>query len=215
MMPSKYPNLIQENKYQHIYFLSLVELEPSKQVCKKFQLEKSLIFFHAISIQLFINQLFFDYFFTKTFCMICPVFNFCLFSPLNILSLGFLIKSLHNNKKFQYVYVSNLLIMSALIYHFALFCFNSFFQFYFSSIDLFYIFSIIENCCEREEEYERFVSFIFPNFLYLVYECFVYWISYSHTIITCRNAYSIVSCDEESFEKDINDKNKINNGFMN
>ena len=56
-------------------------------------LKKEIVIFHFTNCNIFLIQIILDYKFGKSLCVICPIFNFCLFTPLNFISLFFLIKS--------------------------------------------------------------------------------------------------------------------------
>lgn len=185
-----------ENKENKLYFLCLADIEHSEKMCGKYNLQKSLLFLLIFSCQLFFTQMIFDYLFAKSTCKICPIFNFFLFSPLNYIALAFLIKSQNNKKSVNCIKISNSCIVAAFYYHFLLLIFNSLFGFYFSSVDLFFLYKNREKCCGRLPT-EKMITFIIPNFIYLFYECFMAWISYSYTKLSSISvsSYEIVSSD--------------------
>ena len=180
-----------DNDLENIKFLKLFNIKINNIKLENKKLGKKLIFMHFINCNIFIIQLILDYIFTKSTCIICPIFNFCLFTPLNFVSLFFLIKSFIKVKnKYKYIKLSNLCIAYSFYFHFFLLFFNIIFGYYFSSIDLFYIYKTKNKCCYRDIGIKKFISFTFPNILYLFLEIYIAYLSYLYTKIeSIKNEY--------------------------
>ena len=156
-------------KFLKLFNIRVYELKLDKKI-----LGKKLLFLNFVNCNIFLIQLILDYIFTKSSCVVCPIFNFCLFTPLNFASLFLLIMSFINLKmKYKYIYFSNLCIEYSFYFHCILFFFNHLFGYYFSSIDLFYIYKTRNKCCYRDSGYRKFISFTFPNILYLFLEIYI------------------------------------------
>ena len=69
---------------------------------------------------------------------------------------------------------------SCILFHFALLLFNISFGYFFSSIDLFYIYKVKNKCYHRDKGIKKFLSFTFPNILYLLFELYLTWIYYCY-----------------------------------
>ena len=182
-----------DHNSENIKFLKLFNIKINNIKLENKKLGKKLIFMHFINCNIFIIQLILDYIFTKSTCIICPIFNFCLFTPLNFASLFFLIKSFikpKNKNKYKYIQLSNLCIVFSFYFHIFLFFFNIIFGKYFSSIDLFYIYKTKNKCCYRDIGIKKFISFTFPNILYLFLEIYIAYLSYLYTKIeSIKNEY--------------------------
>ena len=154
-------------------------------------------------------QLILDYIYSKSICVVCPIFNICLFATLNYVSLGFLLKACLDRKNvFKKIYISNLCLMSAFYLHCVLFIFNHLFGFYFSSIDLFFIYKNQKKCCYRDSGFKKIISFSLPNFIYLIYELYLTWLSYSYT-------YSFINTPiYEKVNNEDNENHKNNEIFI-
>ena len=94
-------------------FLKLFNInEPKIKNGKK--LGKKLLFINFINCNIYFIQLILDYTFIKSECIICAVFNFCLFTPFDFTSLFFLIKSFINKRnKYKYLNITNIFIIYA------------------------------------------------------------------------------------------------------
>ncbi len=68
-------------------------------------------------------------------------------------------------------------------FHCFLLVFNYLLGFYFSSIDLFYIYKTKNKCCYRDKGIKKFLSFTFLNFLYLILELYINYLNYLYIII--------------------------------
>ena len=68
-------------------------------------------------------------------------------------------------------------------FHCFLLVFNYLLGFYFSSIDLFYIYKTKNICCYRDKGIKKFLSFTFLNFLYLILELYINYLNYLYIII--------------------------------
>ena len=174
-------NILNNYIFYNKKFLNLFNLKPIIYSSYNFSLKKQILFIHFMLTNIFLIQLILDYKYAKSLCIICPMFNFCLFTPLNYISLYFLLKSFINKmNEHKYFYISNLCIMYAFYFHFALLLFNNSFGYFFSSIDLFYIYKGKNKCYHRDKGIKKFLSFTFPNILYLLFELYLTWIYYCY-----------------------------------
>ena len=188
-------------------FLNLFNLKPINYSYNNISLKNQMIFIHFMLSNIFLIQLFLDYMYAKSLCIICPIFNFCLFTPLNYISLYFLIKSFTiKQNEHKYFYISNLCIIYAFYFHFALLLFNTSFGYFFSSIDLFYIYKAKNKCYHRDKGIKKFLSFTFPNILYLLFELYLTWAYYCYIRISILKKDSHIN---NKIDLNSNNKNKL------
>ena len=192
-----------ENQNQsNLKFLFLLKLHPKDDVAKIISLKKGSIILTFICCLVSFFQLIFDYKYTKYFCIICPFFNICLCGSLNIVSFIFFFKAYKINDKYQ-IYMGNLAIAWSFIIHSIIFIFDIIFNFSFSPIDLFFIF---------EKTNFRFLSFILPNIIFLLFELYVAFICYSYIKQILEQHDDLINGKSKVQENmEIPMSNKINN----
>ena len=151
------------------YFF-IFQLEPSRRIFKFFSLKNSCIFSTFFSCFLF-SFFFIVNIMNKKENLILITFKHLIFSILNFISFVYMVKSLY---QFDYkkAYLGNLSIIWAFIFHIILFLINIIFSLNFSSINFDYF---------NNKNLSNFTKFIFPNFIYILYELEVTWICYSYT----------------------------------
>ena len=192
-----------ENPNQsNLKFLFILKIIPKDNVLKIISLKKGSILLTFLCTLVSFFQLILDYKYTKYSCIVCPFFNLCLCGTLNIVSFIYFFKGYKINDKYS-AYLGNLAINWSFIAHTLIFIIDIIFNLSFSPIDLFFIFG--------KKSY-RFLSFIFPNIIFLLFELYVAFICYSYTKHLLDNHDDIINEQNKILENsEIPMSDKINN----
>ena len=176
------------------YFF-IFPLTPSRNICGYFSLKNGTVSLTFIPICIFSFFFILDLF-KSTGNVLMIIFVHSVFSFGNFFSFVYIVKSAH---QFEYkkAYIGNIAIVLSFGLHLILFLFNTLFSMNFSSIEL----SMINT--SHLGMSTRFLSFTLPNFIYLVFELTVTWVSYSYTRNLSEGKDALV--DGQNFDRYIED----------